>query len=148
MTTPLAGAVALPGVAYAEVNWGRWLARCPRPWCTNALCVTRGQLLFRCEGLDACGMVADLTWPADPDAVEALLAHRPVSRTRNWLPGETLTDLVAENAAHGVLPAAWGELADAAGGQLDVATIAGGRVVGGLLFHEIAAADARRQIGA
>ena len=29
--------LAIAGVAYAEANWGRWLARCPRPLCTNAL---------------------------------------------------------------------------------------------------------------
>lgn len=35
--------------------------------------------------------------------VERLLMMRPDPSTRNWVPGETLHDLMFENAEHGVL---------------------------------------------
>jgi hypothetical protein len=36
--------------------------------------------------------------------VERLLTFRPDVTTRNWVPGETLHDLLAENVAHGIGP--------------------------------------------
>jgi hypothetical protein len=48
-----------------------------------------------------------IVWPADPEGIEALLAMRPARKNRNWLPGETLQELLAENAAHNVLPPDW-----------------------------------------
>jgi hypothetical protein len=141
-------APAVLGVAYAEANFGRWISRCPAPWCTNALALDRGQSRFVCAGPDSCGTVAELSWPADPDAVEAILAMRPIIGTRNWLPGETLAELIGENAAHGVVPPEWSELAAAAGGQLEILATEDERVVGGLLFHHLEAAGLRREIGA
>jgi hypothetical protein len=138
--------LALPGVAYAEANWGRWVARCPRPWCTNAAQLDRGQPVFTCLGLGGCGAQAEVVWAADPDAVETILAMRPVSATRNWAPGETLEDLLAENAAHDCLPAEWLALAEA-GERAVLAQTADQRVVGGLLHHQLEAAG-RREIGA
>lgn len=35
-------------------------------------------------------------------SVERLLLMRPVRQTQNWFPGETLADLMLENAEHGV----------------------------------------------
>ena len=140
-------AIALPGVAYAEANWGRWIARCPRPWCTNAMRVDLDQAAFRCEGLGGCGLEADIAWPPDPAAIEILLLQRPVPRTRNWMQGESLEQLLAENAAHGVLPPEWtAELP--AGESRAIADIVEQRVVGGLLLDQLAAADPRREIGA
>jgi hypothetical protein len=142
--------LALTGIAYVEANWGRWVARCPRPLCTNALAVEPGQLLFVCTGLGGCGIDAPVVWPADPQAIEMILEMRPVSRTRNWVPGETLEDLLAENAAHGCLPPALLELAAATAGTGEkpilLATI-DNRVVGGVLHHQLVAAG-RREIGA
>lgn len=34
--------------------------------------------------------------------IERLLSMRPDELNRNWVPGETLIDLMAENAKHGV----------------------------------------------
>ena len=140
--------VALVGVAYAEVNHGRWIARCPRPYCTNAMQVDRGQATFGCVALDGCGWIGELVWPADPDAIEALLAMRPVPGTRNWLPGETLAQLLAENVVHRCEPPEWQQLADAAGGSLALLDVVDEVAVGGLIHQQLEAAGLRRQIGA
>lgn len=129
-------------VAYVEANWSAWIARCPRPHCTNAMTLDRGQVLFVCAGDDSCGMTAPLIWPADPDVIEAILQMRPIARTRNWLPGETLEDLLAENAANGCLPPEWMALETR---TLLLATAAD-RAVGGLLHQQLEAAG-RREIG-
>ena len=134
--------LALPGV-YVEANWGRWVARCPRQWCTNAVQVWTGDAAFACSGAGGCGWTADLVWPPDPDAIELLLTMRPVPRTRNWLPGESLEDLIAENALHGVLAPALEGLT----GSTTLALIADGRLAGGLLQRELTGA-ARPRIGA
>jgi hypothetical protein len=101
----------------------------------------RGQERFVCLGLDGCGEEADVVWPADPAAIEMLLMMRPVPRTRNWLPGESLEDLLGENLAHGIeLPAIEDE-------TTTVAVIVDDRLVGGLLHQQLTAADARPQLG-
>lgn len=137
--------LAIAGVAYAEANWGRWVARCPRPLCTNALALDPGQNLFVCTGLGGCGIEAPITWPADPQAIEAILWMRPVARTQNWSPGETLEDLLAENAAHGCLDP---ELVALASGpnRLPLLATRDGRAAGGLLHMQLEAAG-RREIG-
>jgi hypothetical protein len=95
------------GVAYAEVHRGMWIVRCPAAYCWSAMAVTLGQPEFVCLGDDSCGGAAPIVWPRDPTAIAALLRMRPDPTNRNWLPGETLQDLVAENAAHDCLPAEW-----------------------------------------
>ena len=131
MTDPLAigSGLAVPGVAYAEVHRGMWIARCPHPYCLTAVAVTLAAPLFVCWGdRDACGTEAPLLWPPDPLAIAALLAMRPIPATRNWLPHETIEDLIAENAAHGCLPTDWLE-----SGRLVLARTAGNRVVDGVM---------------
>lgn len=135
--------VAIAGVAYAEANWGRWVARCVRPWCTNAVALEVGQQGFICIGLGGCGASVDVVWPPDAQAIEAILAMRPVARTQNWTAGETLEELLAENAAHDCLPPEWKAL-DAR--TLLLATTEG-RATGGLLHQQLEAAG-RREIGA
>lgn len=95
-------AVAIPGLAYAEANWGRWIARCPAGLCTNAIQVARRQQTFECIGAGSCGWTSTIVWPADPESIEVLLALRPDEKTRSWLPGESLAQLLAENTAHGL----------------------------------------------
>lgn len=137
------------GQTMVRAEVGMWLADCPRPWCTNALAVERGQREFVCVGPHSCAAVGELTWPADPDAIEAILMLRPVPVTRNWLPGETLEQLLAENAQHGCIPDEWLQLAGRApGGQLDILEAVDQRVVGGLLLQHLEAAGVRREIGA
>jgi hypothetical protein len=93
-------------MAYAEANWGRWVARCPAGLCTNAVQVHRWQERFECVG-GGCGWTSPIVWPPDPEGVEVLLAMRPDVKTRSWLPGESLQDLLIENSQHGVLPPDW-----------------------------------------
>lgn len=99
--------VALTGLGYAEVNWGRWIVRCPRPHCWNAVALPVDTALAACVGDGGCGLEFPVLWPPDPIAIAALLVMRPVPATRNWLPGETVEDLAAENAAHDCLPLDW-----------------------------------------
>jgi hypothetical protein len=99
--------LAIPGLAYAEANWGRWVAHCPAGLCMNAVQLTRWQQRFECSGPGGCGWTSRITWPVDPEAIEVLLAMRPDMKTRNWVAGETLQDLLQENAVHDVLPPAW-----------------------------------------
>lgn len=78
--------------AVAYVNWGRWVADCPNPTCTNALELEVGQQHWKCEwvrdrhgNLDGCRTTAPIDWPADPAAVEQDLAARPEA-DRHWRP--------------------------------------------------------------
>lgn len=143
MTAP-----ARADVVYVEAYQGMWIARCGRPWCTNALALDRGQTRFECVALDGCGWFGEAIWPADPDAIEAILAVRPVPGTRNWLPGETLAQLLEENAVHGCIPDEWVELGRAQpGGGLEIMFALDERVVGGVLYQQLEAAG-RREIGA
>jgi hypothetical protein len=96
------------------MSWGMWVAKCPRPQCMNAekrgWCNdgTWGGLeadRFTCRpSHDGCGLVCGVDWPANISDIEALLLARPVKGTRNWAPGESLHDLLKENAGHGLVP--------------------------------------------
>jgi hypothetical protein len=98
--------------ATAYVSMGVWVAGCPRPWCIHADHCGPGPQTGRVGGLTLdlwhcfrCGLVCPADWPAAAADINALLAARPQPETRNWLPGETVEDLLAENAIHGLLPA-------------------------------------------
>lgn len=104
--------IALPGVAYAEVHRGTWIARCPAPHCWSAMAVVLGQPEFVCQGAGSCGASAPISWPRDPEAIAAVLRMRPDSTNQNWLPGETLQDLLTENAANECLPPEWTALTE------------------------------------
>lgn len=93
-------------VVAAEANWGRWIVQCLT--CTDALTLTPGTPLFRCW---TCGLEAEILWPINTEAIERLLLMRPLEQHRNWLPGETLHDLLAENVAHGIGPRVGEEIA-------------------------------------
>lgn len=101
--------------AVAYVNWGLWVADCPRPSCPNsehwAGHCNDPELGRRCQkghvgGLDDvfrcsfCGGEFDVVWPADTELIDAALSRRVVPTTRNWLPGESVQDLLDENLAH------------------------------------------------
>lgn len=83
----------------ARVNHGRWIGDCP-------VCHVGAQLLSRTDHRMCCAECFcgwfPVVWPADVDDIEALLERRLNPATRNWSPGETVTDLSAENACHGV----------------------------------------------
>lgn len=84
----------------AYVSWARYVADCPR--CPNAELVARFQAAMMCT---ECGARAELEWPSEEMVygIERLLLMRPSVANQSWLPGETLLDLVAENASHGIL---------------------------------------------
>ncbi|MDF2711385.1 MAG: hypothetical protein K0R62_7037 [Nonomuraea muscovyensis] len=74
--------------ARARVNYGRWIADCPRPYCANAMRLTPGQSAFHCGGEGGCQLVAEVEWPADAVGIWAALEVRPVPGTRNWYPDD------------------------------------------------------------
>ncbi len=111
-------------VAVVECNHGAWIAKCPRPGCFNAEHMGRHPVSGHVGGLtgasfectrgrcvccpppgvfqDGCGLRCAASWPPNVDDISALLALRPVVADRNWLPGQTVHDLLAENLERGV----------------------------------------------
>lgn len=103
-------------IARAYVNFGRWVAECPRPECTNALELRPRQDRFVCDSVpDGCGMDCPVEWPENASEIWEVLTRRPVPKTRNWFPshhltgvlngypnGQTVADLLAENKLYGV----------------------------------------------
>ena len=78
--------------AVAFYDYGRWVADCPNPQCTNALLVDPGQQKWLCRYVDNLGRVqgcltsAPLAWPENREAIEADLAGKPES-AQHWKPG-------------------------------------------------------------
>jgi hypothetical protein len=108
-------------VVYRNRDW--WVAMCPGPYCDNATFFgvsERGEVGGLTPEYMMCGTCGG-AWPAKwPSAdmrhgVEQLLADRPDVRNRNWLPHESLADLLWENLEHGVLPAGGRAAIEAAG---------------------------------
>ncbi len=91
-------------VAVAYVNHGRWVADCP--FCSGAEEMATLPMSFFCH---ACQMAAVqgqaipalFPAPAEAESIERVLAIRPVPN-RNWVPGETVDQLRAENLEHGL----------------------------------------------
>lgn len=84
-------------------NWGRWVANCPV--CESAEHVYANETAVQCNpAASGCGIMLELVWPTFREGVERLLMMRPAPKTRNWLPGESLHDLLAENVEHGIGP--------------------------------------------
>lgn len=98
-------------VAVVYMDWGRWVAKCPRPGCGSAEAFgpgLDGQRFWCRPGQDGdlggCGFRCAAQWPAEIALIEQLLQGRPMPSTRNWKPGETVHDLLHENVLHGILP--------------------------------------------
>jgi hypothetical protein len=88
--------------ATASVEWGRWVVPCLN--CTVIHPLTHPVWQIACCG--ECGIVLRrVVFPADVAGIERALLARPVRSTQNWVPTQTVDDLVAENLAHGVLAA-------------------------------------------
>ena len=86
----------------ALVNRGRWIARCP--FCSSAAYVTPADPRFFCCDC-SCEQVG-IAWlrvvfPDDWREIDSVLSDRPGVLTRNWSPGETLTELRVESLAGG-----------------------------------------------
>lgn len=79
--------------AVARLDWGRWIADCPNPSCTNAIQLEQGQAEFQCRFLadekrqlyGGCGTVAPVEWPEDVAGISRTGAGGPDS-ARNWRP--------------------------------------------------------------
>lgn len=97
---------------YARIEIGHWLAQCGTRYCRDALRLEYGTG-YLCP---SCGVAQDVIWPTPDDArrIVALLGYRPDWATRNWLPGESVTDLMMENFQHGIEHATRPELGAAA----------------------------------
>ena len=84
----------------AEINHGRWMARCI---CGGAEEVDWQDPVFyclSCGNMDYGGSFISAKFPADREIIETILLKRNMEN-RNWLPGETAKDLKAENEKHG-----------------------------------------------
>ena len=97
--------VATKLVAVAEVNHGRWIVRCP--FCTSAQLAAKSDRRFfcvTCLNEQVGRRWVRVMWPAASLVVgiEAALLVRPETAFMYWRPGESVADLAAENAAHGV----------------------------------------------
>jgi hypothetical protein len=89
-------------------------------------------------------MTTPIVWPADPEAIEVILAARPDWTERSWEPGTTLDQLVQENVMHGdPVPGL-----DMAGGHQEIMVTVNERVVGGVLLDALPSAEQRKRIGA
>ena len=83
----------------AEVNEGRWIVRCP--YCPGAELASQTDPRFMCT---SCSNRANgyswrpVTFPKALPDIEAALDSRE-QRHQNWQQGETVAELVAENAA-------------------------------------------------
>lgn len=82
----------------AIANHGRWLVECPD--CHGAQLTHPADRRFLCTDCGnalAGGKYRRVIWPEDHEKITAVLDQRVDEATRNWLPGETLKDLQAEN---------------------------------------------------
>lgn len=101
---------------FAYVNAGRWLARCPEcprgcellsrsPMPTGKPARNRRDWFWcnSCQNASAGNRFRPVIWPTEAFIAKLLelLAPRPTEAT-NWLPGETLDFVRAENMEHGL----------------------------------------------
>ncbi len=88
--------------AVVYFNWGRWVADCPTPSCSNAEEYGRG-LTDGSMVCSFCHRMSKVVWPDDRAAIEKVLNGRPVPSTRNWTSDESVEQLTVENIEHGVI---------------------------------------------
>lgn len=95
------GPVLAPPQVTAYINQNRWLFDCIR--CGAGVGCDPTWTSTNCFG--GCRTrYTDIVFPNSTDraAIESALLARPDLKNRNWLPGETAADLLAENAANGL----------------------------------------------
>ena len=92
----------------AYVNYGQWVAECPSGD-GGAIQASRTEPFMcpECWNAPWGGQWLGVVFPANKAEIESALLARPKVRndyrTRNWVPAESLADLVAENVAHGIV---------------------------------------------
>lgn len=80
-------------------NHGRWVVECPTGD-GGAQFASRQDNRFMCiECLNVAvgGLWIPVVWPDDVADLEAVLDARPVEENRNWVAGQTVDDLLAED---------------------------------------------------
>jgi len=95
--------MALDSELAAEVNHNRWIVLCPD--CLGATFVwldAPAQLCPNCWNGSKGYRLRRVVVPERYAEIEALLKERPLPQNRNWLPGETVDDLLRENQEHGL----------------------------------------------
>lgn len=90
------------GSVKAEIVKSNWRVACP--FCRGAVVIQPRKLYF-CP--DCANQANDfkpmlVLWPQNRAEIERVLLLRPDPLRRNWLPSETLQDLIDENNAHGI----------------------------------------------
>ena len=88
------------GQIQVHVNWGRWIVDCVN--CNSAGYVDQETPIWictECGSPENDGKWYGVGWPASQEAIEAELLKRPSMDNRNWIIGQTVADLQAENAA-------------------------------------------------
>jgi hypothetical protein len=106
---PLDYLVGTAAPLVGRVNHGIWIASCA---CGARGAPTPGGVVFldqpviwclRCQNGGTGRGWRSVTVPPDEERrrIEAILLCRPNVEDRNWEPGETIADLLAQNAAHG-----------------------------------------------
>ncbi len=92
----------------AFVNHGAWLIKCPNPDCKGAEYAWEEGFFycFSCHNGYMGHKIRRSVFPPERRAIEKALERRPLLN-RNWLQGETVGDLQAENKKHSgeLLPA-------------------------------------------
>lgn len=99
--TPMERAMAAalgPAATAVKVyaNHGRWVVECPDCHSAQMACVTDRRFMCEvCANVTVGGMWRPVTWPEERIEIDEILSARPLGN-QNWLPGETVADLLAE----------------------------------------------------
>jgi hypothetical protein len=82
----------------ARINHGRWLTDCPN---CHGGALTHPEWKLACCGECGC-IMRRVEFPEMVAAIETVLLARATRDVQNWVPPETVADLLRENAEHGV----------------------------------------------
>ena len=85
-----------------RINHGRWIVDCP--FCPSAELMNESGLFMcqSCWNINNGRAYHNVAKPNNRIKVERALLKRPEQENRNWKPGETVAQLLAENIEHGV----------------------------------------------
>jgi hypothetical protein len=93
------------GTTVVYANDGLWVAECPvcpsaEHYGAEPVSGYVGGLTLKRFVCSHCGSEAKPKWPRNRKQIETILADRRLRGNRNWVPGETLEQLQAENELH------------------------------------------------
>lgn len=87
---------------HAEINHGRWIARCP--FCSGAEIADYDDPIFMCLSCfneSNGGRFIPVEFPVDHLEIENELTKRKKTENQNWIPGESLEDIIKETRDKG-----------------------------------------------